>query len=57
MDYMIRENKKSWTLQSKQGSATVTINISKDICPSRKDLDKHLQENYYGIGGDDDDKQ
>ncbi len=51
MDYKIRENKKSWTLQSKQGSVTVTINISKEICPTRKDLDNHLKENHYGIGG------
>lgn len=57
MDYKIRENKKSWTLQSKQGAVTVTINISKGICPTRKDLDKHLKDNHYGIGGNDNDKQ
>ena len=56
MNYKIKENKKSWTLQSKQGAVTVTINISKDICPTRKDLDKHLKDNHYGIGGDTDGK-
>ncbi|MCR5059731.1 MAG: hypothetical protein K6A80_01735 [Saccharofermentans sp.] len=51
MDYKIRENKKSWTIIQKHENVTVTINIAKDICPTRKALDKHLKDNKYIIGG------
>ena len=51
MDYRIRENKKSWTVIQKDGLVTITINITKDICPTRKALDKHLKDNKYIIGG------
>lgn len=51
MDYKIKENKKSWTIIQKHDNVTVTINITKVICPTRKDLDQHLKEHHYIIGG------
>ena len=50
MEYKIKENKKSWTLIQKHGNITVTINIAKSICPTRKDLDEHLNKHHYIIG-------
>ena len=52
MDYRIKENKKSWTIVQKHENVTITINITKTICPTRKVLDAHLKEHKYIIGGE-----
>lgn len=54
MNYKLKENKKSWTVSTKKNNVTVTININKDICPTRKDVEKHLKITQYAIGGNED---
>lgn len=54
MNYKVKENKKSWTIGTKQGNVTLTLNVSKTVCPTRKDLEDHFKMTKYSIGGDGD---
>lgn len=45
VNYLVRENKKSWSIKMEVGNITVNFNVKKVDCPDVESLKKFIKEN------------
>lgn len=49
--YTVKEYEKKWTASTSIGKLTVDYHIDKEICATRKDVEKYIESETVFLGG------